>query len=101
MLILFVQALASTSATPGHTQHFHFFSVNKDSKKLPEFTFVDVPGLGYAETVDEDQQQSWRSLLERYLSRRESLTLVCHLIDSRNKMTATDDEVIIEGRNNI
>jgi hypothetical protein len=30
------QALASTSATPGHTQHFHFFTVNEPCPASPD-----------------------------------------------------------------
>jgi GTP-binding protein EngB required for normal cell division len=30
------QALASTSATPGHTQHFHFFTVNEPRPASPD-----------------------------------------------------------------
>jgi GTP-binding protein len=87
------KALASTSAVPGHTQHFHFFNINSQRTDLPKFTFVDVPGLGYAETVDGNQQVSWKSLIQRYLSKRSSLKVVCHLIDSRHKVTPTDEEM--------
>jgi len=87
------KALASTSATPGHTKHFHFFVANRDRTDVPPFCFVDVPGLGYAETVDENKQVSWKSLLQRYLSKRESLKLVCHLIDARHKVTQNDKEM--------
>ena len=34
---------------------------------LSSFYLVDVPGLGYAEAT-EGAQDSWRSLLERYLT---------------------------------
>lgn len=87
------QALASTSATPGHTKKFHFFPVNEGRSDLPPFQLVDVPGIGYAETVDEGKQTSWKSLLMRYMSRREPLKLVCHLIDARHKVTNADREV--------
>jgi GTP-binding protein len=85
------KALASTSATPGHTKQFHFFRVNEglSNHGLPDFYLVDVPGLGYAE-VDEGRQTSWRSLLERYLTVRSSLGVVFHLIDSRHGLTKTD-----------
>ena len=43
------KALASISDIPGHTQKFHFFSVNKARHDLPAFYLIDVPGLGYAE----------------------------------------------------
>lgn len=53
------KALASTSATPGHTRQFHFFHINKNYENVPSFYFVDVPGLGYAEAED-GQKDSWR-----------------------------------------
>jgi len=87
------KALASTSSTPGHTTQFHFFSVNKDRQDLPPFYLVDVPGLGYAE-ASEGIQDSWRSLLERYLTVRDSLGAVFHLVDSRHKITPTDEQLI-------
>ena len=85
------KALASVSATPGHTTQFHFFAVNKNRADLPSFRLVDVPGLGYAEGADiENTLVSWRGLLERYLTVRDSLGMVLHLIDSRHKLTPTD-----------
>jgi len=87
------KALASTSATPGHTQAFHFFSVNKDRRDVPSFHIVDVPGMGYAETAN-NTQVSWRSLLERYLTVRDPLLSVCHLVDSRHGLTDTDKQII-------
>lgn len=90
------KTLASTSATPGHTTQFHFFNINQDrSVYLPHFRLVDVPGLGYAETGNapgdtSGTQDSWRSLLDRYISVREPLAAVFHLIDSRHKITSTD-----------
>lgn len=77
-----------------------------DVQLLPCFRFVDVPGIGYAAgggddddtevaaVISENRRTSWRSLLQRYLARREPLRLVCHLIDSRHKVTPTDKEVI-------
>ena len=61
------KALASVDPTPGHTTQFHFFGVNRGRADLPSFYLVDVPGLGYAE-ASEGAQDSWRSLLERYLT---------------------------------
>ncbi|KAJ1443926.1 P-loop containing nucleoside triphosphate hydrolase protein, partial [Ochromonadaceae sp. CCMP2298] len=88
------KALASTSATPGHTKQFHLFAVNEKQGGLgpPSFRLVDVPGIGYAEAA-EQKQDSWRGLLQRYLARREPLKLVCHLVDARHKVTAADKEV--------
>ena len=87
------KALASTSATPGHTKSFHFFAVNEGRADLPGLTLVDVPGLGFAE-ADEGTQDSWRSLLERYASVRDSLGAVFHLVDSRHGLTPTDRQLI-------
>lgn len=83
------KALASVSATPGHTTQFHFYGVNINRKDLPSFRFVDVPGLGYAE-AEENTLVSWKSLLERYITIRDSLQVVLHLVDSRHELTDTD-----------
>ena len=90
------KALASVSATPGHTTQFHFFAVNSGRTDLPSFRFVDVPGLGYAEAED-NTLTSWRSLLLRYLTVRDSLGVVLHLIDSRHKITPTDKMLLKMG----
>lgn len=87
------KALASTSATPGHTKQFHFYCVNKDRVDVPSFYLVDVPGLGYAESAN-NTIDSWRSLLLRYVSVRDSLRSVWHLVDSRHGLTAVDRQVI-------
>jgi GTP-binding protein EngB required for normal cell division len=151
-LLLNRKNLASVSATPGHTQAFHFFTCTRRSYFSPhsrltsnnpinnnsvncitevtddnsmdsaddintsnitpptttitatnimnslyrrgeQIRLVDVPGLGYAETVDANQQQSWKSLLMRYLTVRASCQTVLHLIDSRHAITSTDQEV--------
>jgi hypothetical protein len=82
------RTLAATSATPGETARFHFFSVNGNrpngpttgstagsaagstagstAGSVPAFQLVDVPGLGYAEAA-QGQQDSWQGLLERYM----------------------------------
>ena len=87
------KALAPTSATPGHTRSFNFYAVNEGRSDLPHFLLVDVPGLGFAE-ADEGTQDSWRSLLERYASVRDSLVTVFHLVDSRHGLTAVDRQLI-------
>lgn len=105
--------LASVSATPGHTQAFHFFTLQmRPHQTIPLMPttalqqyprllgddvqgvrIVDIPGLGYAETVDSDKQQSWKSLIMRYLSVRDSNKVVLHLVDSRHELSSTDHEV--------
>lgn len=46
--------------------------------------------------MDDDKKQSWNSLLQRYLARREPLRLVCHLVDSRHKVTPADRQVCFD-----
>ena len=152
----YFQTLASTSATPGHTKAFHFYTINAPvatasaaattasqqqhqaspslrkpqfkgklstgregrpftstkqhslsnaeppstsslsaAPPLPTFCFVDVPGLGYADTatVSSGQQASWRSLLQRYMTVRAPLKVVFHLVDARHDITSVDKEV--------
>ena len=71
-----VSGLARTSRTPGRTRLVNWFEVNSS------FLLVDLPGYGYAE-VSRDMRESWRPLIESYLSDRKSLTGVLLLIDVR------------------
>ena len=68
--------------------------VDDDNKAVDlGLTIVDAPGLGFAETVDKNRQQSWRSLIMRYLAKRDQCRLVLHLVDSRHELSQTDYEV--------
>ena len=68
--------LARTSRTPGRTRLVNWFEVNA------RFHLVDLPGYGYAE-VSRDMRESWRPLIESYLSDRKTLVGVLLLIDVR------------------
>ncbi len=68
--------LARTSRTPGRTRLVNWFEI--DGK----FHLVDLPGYGYAE-VSQAMRDSWRPLIERYLSSRKTLAGVLLLIDIR------------------
>ena len=68
--------LARTSRTPGRTRLVNWFEI--DGK----FHLVDLPGYGYAE-VSRDMRESWRPLIESYLSDRKTLAGVLMLIDVR------------------
>lgn len=70
------KAIARVSHTPGKTQAIHFYLVNE------RFHVVDLPGYGYAK-VPKTMQQSWRHLVNSYLSEAEALRLMFLLIDSR------------------
>ena len=73
------KALASTSATPGHTTQFHFFNVNAGRKDLPTFRLVDVPGLGYAE-AEENTQVCRAQKPPRLLFTIKSITYPIHFL---------------------
>ncbi len=79
--------LARTSGTPGKTQEFNFYRVNGG------LYFVDLPGFGYAK-VARVQRQRWGRFIGRYLTEREPLRIVFHLIDSRHPPTDLDKDVM-------
>jgi len=68
--------LARTSRTPGRTRLVNWFAIDE------RFLLVDLPGYGYAE-VSQAMRESWRPLIEGYLSARTSLAGVLLLIDIR------------------
>jgi GTP-binding protein len=68
--------LVKTSKTPGRTQLINFFLVN-DCLSL-----VDLPGYGYAR-VPQSIRFSWGSMIDTYLSSRESLKAVVFILDIR------------------
>jgi GTP-binding protein len=70
------EGLARTSRTPGRTRLVNWFEINE------KFLLVDLPGYGYAE-VSRDMRESWRPLIEAYLSNRKTLAGVLLLIDIR------------------
>ena len=68
--------LVKTSSTPGRTQLVNFFDIND------EFTFVDLPGYGYAKAPARVVRE-WGPMVERYLAERRSLKGAMLLIDIR------------------
>jgi GTP-binding protein len=70
--------LARTSRTPGRTRLVNWFEVSAQSR----FFLVDLPGFGYAE-VNQATRETWRPLIERYLTDRTTLAGVLLLIDIR------------------
>ena len=81
------KALARTSGTPGKTRAFNFYKLGE------EVYLVDLPGYGYAK-VSKTERDHWARLIERYVSERDALRLVLHLVDSRHDPTALDRTVI-------
>ena len=78
--------LVKTSSTPGKTRLINFFLINEI------FCLVDLPGYGFAK-VPAEMRESWRKLIETYLSRRDNLRGVVLIIDIRHGPTALDRQL--------
>ncbi len=70
------KGLAMTSARPGKTMLINHFLVNKN------WYLVDLPGYGYAKR-DRKSQEQIKQIIESYILRREQMTCLFLLIDSR------------------
>ena len=77
--------LAMTSSKPGKTQLVNHFLINK------VWYLVDLPGYGYAKTA-KSIKKTFGRIIESYILRRESLTNLFVLIDSRHKPQNNDLE---------
>lgn len=77
--------LARTSNTPGKTQQMNYYIINDD------FYIVDLPGFGFAK-VPKKERQRWGKDIQNYLLNRDTLQLILHLVDSRHKPTALDED---------
>jgi len=80
--------LARTSSTPGRTQALNFFRVND------RFTFVDLPGYGYAR-VSREVKRSWRGMVEAYIKNRPNLKAMVVIVDIRRDLEE-DDRSLME-----
>ncbi|MBC6990224.1 ribosome biogenesis GTP-binding protein YihA/YsxC [Hymenobacter sp. BT491] len=79
------KGLAKTSSLPGKTQLINHFLINN------EWYLVDLPGYGYAKVSKESRAQ-WAKMINYYMSKRENLSCVFVLIDSRHEPLAPDLE---------
>ncbi|HEY3377804.1 MAG TPA: ribosome biogenesis GTP-binding protein YihA/YsxC [Armatimonadota bacterium] len=75
--------LARTSNTPGRTQTLNFYRIFPEGKASKPFYLVDMPGYGFAE-VNLRRRAEWGVLIEGYLSTREYMRGVIHLLDMRH-----------------
>ena len=82
--------LAKTGQTPGKTRSINFYRVT--IKEKLEFRLVDLPGYGYA-ARSKDERNEWRKLISAYMNERETLKLVCHLVDFRHGLLKNDKEL--------
>ena len=79
--------LAKTSVKPGKTQTINHFLINSS------WYLVDLPGYGYA-SVSKSLRAGFGKIIENYLSKRENLTCLFMLIDSRLEPQANDLDFI-------
>jgi|SRR5947209_9808777 len=80
------RALAFTSARPGCTQLANFYRVDG------RFSFVDLPGYGYAR-VPKEITAKWKELIESYLLHRKALQMCFLILDSRRGWMEKDLEL--------
>ena len=85
--------LAKTSNSPGKTQminHFEISSVSKPGEyDETKWYLVDLPGYGFAK-ISQSSRRRWEQMIENYLRKRENLTNVFVLIDSRHSPQKLD-----------
>lgn len=79
------KGLAKTSGTPGKTTLISHFLINEN------WYLVDLPGYGYAKRSKSDRE-SWKKMINYYLSKRENLMCTFILIDSRLPVQKSDSE---------
>jgi GTP-binding protein len=78
--------LAKTSKTPGATRLLNAFELGAEGSRR---WLVDLPGYGYAKRSKAEQRQ-WAKMIEGYLTERQELDEVIHLIDGEIGPTALD-----------
>ncbi|MCK6554453.1 ribosome biogenesis GTP-binding protein YihA/YsxC [Candidatus Binatia bacterium] len=81
------RGLARVSKTPGRTQQINFFLVDD------RVVFADLPGYGFAR-VPVAVRDSWKHLVEGYLSARRALRVVVVLVDLRRGLEADDEQLL-------
>ena len=93
------KGLVRTSNTPGRTRLINFFNVEVMAPAVDStpaarhlLRLVDLPGFGYAK-VSKVERATWRPLIERYLSERQSLKVVVLLVDARRGAEIDETEL--------
>ena len=81
------KALARTSKTPGRTQLINFFDLDGQAR------LVDLPGYGFAK-APEKVRNAWKTLIDHYLTHRESLVGLVQIMDARRPLTEFDQQML-------
>ncbi|MFP4482435.1 MAG: ribosome biogenesis GTP-binding protein YihA/YsxC [Thermovirgaceae bacterium] len=85
---LLKRRIAKVSREPGKTRSLNFYIVQ--AKRA--FQLVDLPGFGFAKRGKKERAH-WADLIEGYIAKRGSLTLVIHLVDFRHGMLENDRQL--------
>jgi GTP-binding protein len=79
--------LARVSRTPGRTRLINFFDLRVAEKTRSggrgpeeEVRFADLPGYGFA-SGSKEERKTWQPMIERYLTKRQSLAALVILVD--------------------
>lgn len=83
--------VAKVSRSPGKTQMLNHFNITSSDKK--EWYIVDLPGYGFAK-VSQSSRRRWEQMIENYIRKRENLTDLFVLIDSRHEPQKIDIDFI-------
>jgi len=89
--------LAKTSNSPGKTQMINHFEITSTIKPgefdEQKWYLVDLPGYGFAK-ISLRSRRRWEQMIENYLRKRENLSQVFVLIDSRHSPQKIDLEFL-------
>ncbi len=86
--------LVRVSNTPGRTRLLNFFVVAYElCGARREICLCDLPGYGFAK-VSKDERATWRTMIDRYVHRRDSLAAVVCIVDAEIGPTEEDVQVI-------
>ncbi len=80
--------LARVAKEPGRTRMLNYFDINDG-----QFTFVDLPGYGYAK-VSKAEKQKWANLLEQYFQLSKGLKHTILILDIRHNPTDDDLQML-------
>jgi GTP-binding protein len=90
------KSLAYSSKTPGKTTEYNYFEAKGAVGALKEahrFYLVDLPGVGFAKK-DKAMRKGWSAFLRDYVTQRDSLRVVYHLVDARHGLMDADEECL-------
>ncbi|MEI7831777.1 MAG: ribosome biogenesis GTP-binding protein YihA/YsxC [bacterium] len=90
--LLGTTGLVRVSNTPGRTQTLNYYKVTPDTPGSRPFYLVDMPGYGFAK-ASKVKRDEWAKFIHEYLTTREQLRAVVHLIDLRHTPQPLDHEM--------